>query len=232
MDLWKTLLKKLFGEKSNMKIARGSISWILTTFILGCFFLILSVSLTANISSTFLFISVFLLLLTGFFLLFFRDPERNIGKEIVASADGKIREISSIKDSEIGECTKISTFMNVYNVHVNRMPLDGTIKNIVHLPGAHLPAFKKESERNERVILTIDTEIGIVKVIQIAGTLARRIVPYVKKGDKLKKGEKIGIIRLGSRVDIYIPSKKIKTVHVKIGDMIKAGVNTIAEIND
>lgn len=215
-----------------MKIARGSISWILTTFILGCFFLILSVSLTANIRSTFLFVSSFLLLLTGFFLLFFRDPERNIGKGIVASADGKIREISSIEDEDIGECMNISTFMNVYNVHVNRMPLDGTIKNIVHLPGAHLPAFKKESERNERVIVTIDTEIGIVKVIQIAGTLARRIVPYVKKGDKLKKGEKIGIIRLGSRVDIYIPSKKIKTVHVKIGDMIKAGVDTIAEIND
>jgi phosphatidylserine decarboxylase len=232
MDLWNALLKKLFGEKSNMKIARGSISWILTTFILGCFFLILSVSLTANIRSTLLFVSSFLLLLTGFFLLFFRDPERNIGKGIVASADGKIREISSIEDEDIGECMNISTFMNVYNVHVNRMPLDGTIKNIVHLPGAHLPAFKKESERNERVIVTIDTEIGIVKVIQIAGTLARRIVPYVKKGDKLKKGEKIGIIRLGSRVDIYIPSKKIKTVHVKIGDMIKAGVDTIAEIND
>jgi len=179
-----------------------------------------------------LFVSSFLLLLTGFFLLFFRDPERNIGKGIVASADGKIREISSIEDEDIGECMNISTFMNVYNVHVNRMPLDGTIKNIVHLPGAHLPAFKKESERNERVIVTIDTEIGIVKVIQIAGTLARRIVPYVKKGDKLKKGEKIGIIRLGSRVDIYIPSKKIKTVHVKIGDMIKAGVDTLAEIND
>jgi len=215
-----------------MTIARGSISWILTTFILGCFFLILSASITANSSSAFLFISFSLLLLTGFFLLFFRDPERNIGKGIVAVADGKIREISSIKDSEIGECTKISTFMNVYNVHVNRMPLDGTIKNIVHLSGSHIPAFKKESERNERVIVTINTEVGIVKIIQIAGTLARRIVPYVKKGDKLRKGEKIGIIRLGSRVDIYIPSNKTNTVNVKVGDMIKAGVNTIAEIND
>jgi len=215
-----------------MTIARGSISWILTTFILGCFFLILSVSLTANISSVFLFISFFLFLLTGFFLLFFRDPVRKIGKGIVATADGKIREISSIKDSEIGECTKISTFMNVYNVHVNRMPLDGTIKKIVHLSGAHLPAFKKESEGNERVIITINTEIGLVKIIQIAGTLARRIIPYVKKEDKLKKGEKIGIIRLGSRVDVYIPSIRIKTINVKKGDMIKAGVNTIAEIND
>jgi len=215
-----------------MTVARGSISWILTTFILSCFFLILSASITANISSAFLFISFLLILLTGFFILFFRDPERKIGKGIVAAADGKIREISIIKDNEIGECTKISTFMNVYNVHVNRMPLDGTIKKIVHLSGAHLPAFKKESEGNERVIITINTEIGLVKIIQIAGTLARRIVPYVKKEDKLKKGEKIGIIRLGSRVDIYIPSNRIKTIHVKMGDIIKAGVNTIAEIND
>jgi len=179
-----------------------------------------------------LFISFLLLLLTGFFLLFFRDPERNIGKGIVAPADGKIREISSIKDSEIGECTKISTFMNVYNVHVNRMPMDGTIKNIVHLSGTHLPAFKKESERNERVILLLKTEIGTVKIIQIAGTLARRIVPYVKKGDAVKKGEKIGIIRLGSRVDIYLPTKKIQTITVNVKDRVKAGEDTIAKIHD
>ena len=121
--------------------------------------------------------------------------------------------------------------MNLYNVHVNRIPLEGTIKDVVHISGTHLPAFKKESEGNERVIIMIDTDIGAIKLIQIAGTLARRIVPYIKKGDKLKKGEKIGIIRLGSRVDIYIPSKKIKKINVKLGDMIKAGEKSIAEIN-
>ncbi|MEA3458380.1 MAG: phosphatidylserine decarboxylase, partial [Candidatus Thermoplasmatota archaeon] len=150
----------------------------------------------------------------------------------IAPADGRIRDISQSKDRDVGECTIISVFMNVYNVHVNRMPMDGTIKDVVHISGSHIPAFKKESERNERVIITIDTNIGIVKVIQIAGTLARRIVPYISKGDKLKKGEKIGIIRLGSRVDIYIPSKKIKNINVKLGDMIKAGEGSIAEIND
>jgi len=112
------------------------------------------------------------------------------------------------------------------------MPLDGTIKNTAHERGPHLPAFRKESEKNERMITTIDTAIGTVKVIQIAGTLARRIVPYVKKEDKLKKGERIGIIRFGSRVDIYLPSKKISKVCVKVGDMVKAGEDTIAEIND
>ena len=76
--------------------------------------------------------------------------------------------------------------MNLHNVHVNRMPLDGLIKDVDHILGSHLPAFKKESERNERVIITIDTDIGTLKLIQIAGTLARRIVTYINKGDKMK----------------------------------------------
>ena len=167
-----------------------------------------------------------------FFVYFFRDPDREIGNGFVASADGRIREISNLKDKDIGDCTKISTFMNLHNVHVNRIPLDGTVKDITHISGIHLPAFKKESEKNERVITIIKTDIGIIKIIQIAGTLARRIFPYVKKGDKLKKGEKIGLIKFGSRVDVYLPSKKIKNINVKLGDKVKAGETTLAEIND
>jgi len=216
-----------------MKLAEGSKSWILSAFIPGLFLMILYLIFNNLVfGSVFLLFSVALLFLTCFFLMFFRDPDRQIGKGIVVCADGKIREIIEVDDEKTGKCLKISTFMNVQNVHVNRMPIDGVIKNIVHKKGAHLPAFKKESERNERVILTIDSNIGIVKVIQIAGTLARRIVPYVKKGDKLKKGEKIGIIRLGSRVDVYLPSKKIKKVCVKVGDRVKAGEDYLAEIND
>lgn len=215
-----------------MRIAQGSLSWILTPFLIGIFFVILSLILKELLGSIFLFTSFILFLLTILFLIFFRNPERDIGNGIVAPADGKIREIIQFKDDDIGECIKISTFMNLHNVHVNRMPFDGIIKDIVHIDGAHLPAFKKESERNERVIITTNTEIGMIKIMQIAGTLARRIVPYVKKGDKLKKGDKIGLIRLGSRVDIYLSTKKIKHITVKINDRIKAGADTIAEIND
>jgi phosphatidylserine decarboxylase len=110
--------------------------------------------------------------------------------------------------------------------------MDGRVENIIHCKGAHIPAFKKESENNERLILLIKTNIGIIKVIQIAGTLARRIVTYIKKGDTIKKGEKIGLIRLGSRVDVYLPTKKIRSITVKVGDRILAGENTIAEVND
>jgi len=216
-----------------MRIAQGSESWILIALTGGLFFAVLSIVVNRMIiQSIFLFISTVLLLLTVFFLLFFRDPERKVGDGVVAVADGKIREIKKIRDEDLGDCTVISTFMNVYNVHVNRMPIDGTVNDVVHISGSHIPAFKKESERNERVILKLETAIGMVKVIQIAGTLARRIVPYVQKGDKLKKGDRIGIIRLGSRVDIYLPSKKVKHLIVKTNDRIKAGESTIAEIND
>jgi len=221
-----------------MKIARGSKPWISATFLTCIFFLILTLATTWSITDfnilgvIFLFLTIVTFLKTIVLIIFFRDPDREIGKGIVACADGRIREISNIKDSDIGDTTRISTFMNIYNVHVNRMPLEGIIKDIIHKYGFHLPAFKKESEKNERVITTIDTNIGTIKVIQIAGTLARRIVPYIKKEDKLKKGEKIGIIKFGSRVDVYLSSKKIKKVCAKVGDMVKAGETTIAEIND
>jgi len=216
-----------------MTIAKGSKTWILSTFFAGIIFMILTlISIWPIPGIIFLFFTTIIFLKTGFLFLFFRDPERDIGKGIVACADGKIREINKLKDDKVGECTKISTFMNLYNVHVNRIPLDGIIKNVVHKQGLHLPAFKKESEKNEQLITIIDTNIGMIKVVQIAGTLARRIVPYIKKEDKLKKGEKIGIIRFGSRVDVYLPSKKIKTISVKTGDTVKAGETTIAEIND
>ena len=221
-----------FGEKSRMKIAKGSKPWILSTSASGLIFLILTLIFNwSTLGIIFLFFTIIVFLKTGFLFIFFRDPERNIGKDIVASADGRIREVSDFKDKEVGNCKRISTFMNLYDVHVNRMPLDGTIKNIVHVSGIHLPAFKKESEKNERVIITIDTTIGTVKIVQIAGTLARRIVPYIKKEDKLKKGERIGIIKFGSRVDVYLPAKKIQKISVKVGDMVKAGETTLAEIN-
>ena len=158
-----------------------------------------------------------------FFIIFFRDPERAIGNGIIAPADGKIREIKQ----ENGQYL-ISTFMEVNNVHVNRMPLDGQVTQMSHFPGRHLRAWKKESDLNERVVIKIETEIGEVKVVQLAGLIARRVYPYITEGDILKKGDKIGIIRLGSRVDVYLPVKKIKKIPVKTGDMVYAGVTTIA----
>jgi phosphatidylserine decarboxylase len=216
-----------------MKFAEGSKFIIVTPFLFFIVFFILFIFFTGEvIGSIFLFLSLVTLLISIVFIIFFRDPERKVGEGIVACADGRIREIINLKDDDVKNCTRISTFMNLYNVHVNRMPIDGTIKNIIHSSGFHLPAFKKESDKNERLIITIDTKIGIIKIIQIAGTLARRIYPYVKKGNKLKKGDRIGIIRFGSRVDIYLPKKILKNIVVKEGEFVKAGESTIAKIND
>lgn len=215
-----------------MKIAKGGWSWISSSIFVNLILLILIFYLKESVFYFTSGIFAFSLLLSFLLCVFFRDPERKTGEGVVAVADGKIREISNQNDNEIGKCTMISTFMNIHNVHVNRMPLDGEIKEITHHEGKHIPAFKKESDRNERVKIIIQTKKGLIKVILIAGTIARRIVPYVKKGNKIKKGEKISIIRLGSRVDVYLPEKIIKSIVVKENDRVLAGEDSIAEIND
>ena len=215
-----------------MKIAKGGISWIITSLIINLLFILSSYILYGIFQIFNIIILSFSLLITFILIVFFRDPNRHIGEDIVAVADGKIREIKNLEDGEVGKCINISTFMNLHNVHINRMPIDGKIIKIQHFKGGHIPAFKKESENNERVIILIKTKIGTVKIIQIAGTLARRIVPYIKMGDSVEKGEKIGLIRFGSRVDIYIPSNNIKNVAVKLKDKVIAGEDTIAKIND
>lgn len=215
-----------------MKLAQGSRWWILTSFICALIFLGIGLLSSDILLQMFSFISIVFFLLTAVFLIFFRDPDRSIGSGIVAVADGKIRSIEKIKDDYVGNSIFISTFMNINNVHVNRMPINGTIIKITHIKGSHLPAFTKESDRNERVIYEVKSSIGPVKIIQIAGTLARRIVPYVKKSQSIKKGEKLGIIRLGSRVDIYLPQKGVKNVSIKKGSKVKAGVDCLATIHD
>lgn len=233
MDLLKKRLKKYLGVKNKMKIAQDSKSWIYFFIFLSIIFLVLSLVLIQfNILFIMLlFFSFIFFLIFLFLLLFFRDPNREIGSGLVACADGKIRSITNLKDEIIGDCICISTFMNLHNVHVNRSPFDGIVDNVKHISGIHLPAFKKESEKNERVITIINTSIGNLKIVQIAGTFARRIVPYITKGDKIKKGDRIGIIRFGSRVDLYLPKNKINKLNIKVGDIVLAGEDSIAEVN-
>ena len=213
-----------------MKLAQGGSSWIAASLLITLVFGVLS-ALTSNTEALILFgITAFFALITLLLMIFFRDPDRTIADGIVCPADGYIRERCDTTDAIVGTCVKISIFMNIHNVHVNRMPFDGTIREITHIPGGHIPAFTKESDRNERVITILDTVIGPLKLVQIAGTLARRIVPYVGKGDTVKKGERIGLIRLGSRVDLYLPKKGIRVL-VNEHDRVTAGADSIAEIN-
>jgi phosphatidylserine decarboxylase len=219
-------------EEKAMKLAQGSLAWLIPPAIGVIIFGFISLFSNEELQTINLFLMTCILMIFFFFLVFFRDPHRPVGNGIVAVADGRIRTMEIVQDTECGRSMHISTFMNVYNVHVNRCPYDGIVKKITHHPGSHIPAFKKESNRNERVIILLETSLGMMKIIQIAGTLARRIVPYIKEGDILKKGDRIGLIRLGSRVDVFIPGSAINTIPIKPKQMVQAGVNSIATIND
>ncbi|MCU0799488.1 MAG: phosphatidylserine decarboxylase [Candidatus Thermoplasmatota archaeon] len=172
---------------------------------------------------TVLIVHLVFLICTIPLLSFFRDPEREIGEGIVSPADGKVRKIW-----KVGSRTVISIFMNVHNVHVNRAPMEGTIRKIEHISGGFVPAFDKGSDRNERVKMTLSGGSGNFEVVQIAGTVARRIVPYRSVGDKLEKGERFGLIRFGSRVDIAFVLPGGYKVRIKEGDKVLAGSTTLA----
>jgi len=162
-------------------------------------------------------LSIILLLISFFLLYFYRDPEREIESGIVSPADGLVQR-AEIKSGIV----RLSIFMNVHNVHVNRSPYNGKVLSIKHKSGGYLPAFHKDSDKNERLMTKIDTSIGVMKVIQIAGVLVRRIVSYVKPGTEVIKGERIGLIHFGSRVDLSFESAGIDIL-VKKGDRVLAG---------
>jgi phosphatidylserine decarboxylase len=154
------------------------------------------------------------------FIWFFRDPERAVGgtdDEIVSPADGKVVDIRG---------NTACIFMNFHNVHVNRAPVSGKIVKMHHKDGGYLPAFFKDSLKNERNTICIKSDYGLVKMTQIAGTVPRRIDTYFNVGDRVVKGERIGMIRFGSRVDITPPEGYVLTI--KKGDRVKAAVSIVA----
>ena len=177
-------------------------------------------------------------LLTFFVVWFFRDPDRktpNIKNKIISPADGKICLIDKAKppkelSMDSKEMFRICVFMNVFNVHVNRSPVKGTIREIVYKKGQFLNAsLDKASEKNERNSLIIETDDNKeIIVTQIAGLIARRILSFVSNRDKIDVGERFGLIRFGSRVDIYLPEGS--KAAVKIGDTVKAGETIIGSL--
>tara|TARA_B100000579_G_scaffold222242_1_gene181784 strand:+ start:420 stop:1067 length:648 start_codon:yes stop_codon:yes gene_type:complete len=158
-------------------------------------------------------ILIFLIILVIIFLFclnFFRDPHRNIPNDkniIISPADGKVIKIKDFEDPSTHEKLKlISIFLSVFNVHSNRMPVDGKFKSVKYVKGDFLAAFDhKASEQNERTEITIETKFGIMVVKQIAGLVARRILCYANENEKMFKGDRLGFIRFGSRTDIIVP---------------------------
>ena len=169
-----------------------------------------------------------------FVLQFFRDPPREVpeGENLVlCPADGHVLVVGNARDPYLGrDSLKISVFMNVFNVHSNRSPVDGEVREVWYHPGLFVNAsFDKASTDNERNALHLRTARGQdVTCVQVAGLIARRILCYVKKGDRLARGQRYGFIRFGSRVDVYLPPGS--KPRVAIGDKVKASSTVFAEL--
>ena len=175
-----------------------------------------------------LWVAVGVLLVELFLAQFFRDPEREAAPGVASPADGKVVRLDRIADPDLGDVDRLSIFMSPKDVHVNRFPLDGTVVSVTHVDGGHIPAFDKDSDRNERVVTVLDTAVGRVKVIQIAGTVARRIVPYISGGEAAAKGARFGLIRLGSRCDLLVPPGSVRWT-VQLKQQVYAGKTQVGE---
>ncbi len=201
----------------RIPIAREGFRFILPSLVLTVLFFFLHLSIIAGVFA----------LLTLFIVYFFRDPERDIPDQsdaVLSPADGKVISIREVDDRNLlnskGIC--ISIFLSIFNVHINRFPCSGKIIKRAYNPGMFISAFReKASLLNEQNSILIEN--GGIKVIvkQIAGLIARRIVCWVKEGDSLRPGERFGLIRFGSRVDIILPLDT--TICVSVGDKVKGG---------
>lgn len=167
-----------------------------------------------------------------FMIFFFRDPERKLqeGRDIIyAPADGKVIAIKETDEQELlnKRALEISIFMSPLDVHVNRSPCAGTVREVKHYPGKFRAAFRGDSSlSNEHITMLLDTEHGKIVVRQVAGFLARRAVCRVKSGDSLKQGQRYGIIKFSSRVDVFLPLNA--RTRVSVNDRVKAGETIIA----
>jgi phosphatidylserine decarboxylase len=175
------------------------------------------------------------LVLTLFTAWFFRNPERIVPpgeKKVVAPADGKVIFVGEVVEPRCGDLpvTKISIFMNVFNVHVNRVPVSGTVVDRFYNAGRFLnAALDKASLENEQAGLVVQTADGqMLLFVQIAGLIARRIVTYPHVGDRIERGQRYGLIRFGSRVDIYLPPGS--TVQARLGELTVAGETVLGEL--
>jgi len=209
-------------------IAREGLKIILPAFVLAFILLITGIYFEKNILII-CFWPAFAFFL--FSLGFFRDPERvtPTGENLIISpADGKVVAICPENDEFVGKATRVSIFMSIFNVHVNRIPFSGTVHSVDYSKGRFLAAMKPESSfENERN--TIELENGKIKLkfTQVAGLIARRIIAYLKVNDEVQTGQRFGLIMFGSRVDLLVP--ETVNLKVRIGAKVSAGCSVIGE---
>jgi phosphatidylserine decarboxylase len=201
----------------------------------GLLYIFISIIVTVGIALLNIYLAIIPLLITLFIIYFFRNPPRKISKDkqiILSPADGKILSITKIDYDDVLKCEayKISIFLSLFNVHVNRSPIQGKIFYKKYIPGKFFPAFKSHaSALNERNIIGIENEQIKILVTQITGFIARRIVDWVKIDEEIEQGNLYGLIKFGSGTEIVIPANKVKLL-VSGGQKVKAGKTKIGVI--
>jgi phosphatidylserine decarboxylase len=168
---------------------------------------------------------------------FFRDPERTIPADpqaMVSPADGTVTNVEEVDEPDFpgGRALRISIFLSIFNVHVNRLPCAGWVTQVRYFPGAFLDARNPDSAvRNEQLWLDlVESSGGPVRVKQISGAIARRIVCWLKRGDEVRKGERLGMIKLGSRTDLLLPPGRVKEVCVQVGAKVQGGSTVLLRV--
>lgn len=206
----------------GIPIAREAIPFVLPLLGLGLIFLALRIPVGSVLS----------FLLLGFVLFFFRDPERDVPKGeglVVAPADGTVVVVEPYKGTEVQgeELLQVSIFLSLLDVHINKAPVSGLVEEVRYSPGRFKVAYAPEASlENERNLIRFASQGGTVWMKQIAGYLARRIVCRVEPGQRVEAGERIGLIRFGSRVDLLLPW--LAAMKVNVGDRVKGGITVIA----
>jgi phosphatidylserine decarboxylase len=176
----------------------------------------------------------------AFVVSFFRDPERAIPADadlLVSPADGTVTHAGEVSDPDFpgGRAFTVSIFLSVFNVHVNRVPRSGRVQRLQYFPGCFLDARHGEcGVRNEQFWIDLEDAGtgGLVRTKQIAGAIARRIVCWLRPGEAVRAGERFGMIKFGSRTDVYVPVDDAKEVRVKVGDKVKGGSTILLQLND
>ncbi len=158
-----------------------------------------------------------------FFVVFFRDPERVPGPGVVSAADGRVRAVA-----REGDRWRVAVFMNVTDVHVNRFPMGARVVSVGDAGAGFRPAYSEDATHNLQRRYALATADGAAEVVQMTGIVARRLVSFVRPGDERPKGARLGMIVLGSRVDVLLPADRFRPA-VRPGDRVRAGVSTIAE---
>jgi phosphatidylserine decarboxylase len=213
---------RLYGRDAGMRIVKEGYQFVIVPLVLGLVFLIVGRSVVLVAAG------ILCVLVSLFCLYFFRDPkiEITIGDNLILSpCNGTVLEVSENETEKV-----IRVFLSVLDVHLQRSPVHGTVKNVEYKPGKFLKAVETQAHIvNEQNVITIENESGRYLVKQIAGILARRCVSWVKPGDVLKPGDKIGVIKFSSQVDLHIP--KNTDIKVSRGDKVVSGVTTFATLN-